>query len=441
MSRLPTESVETFAQRRRALSRKMGGGALILSAPLESIRNHDVHHHFRQSSSLYYLTGFEEPESILVFRPGMTPETVMFVRKKDSERETWDGFRFGPEATSSLFKIDQCYPIEEFENRAVELLKGIEKLYYRQYLNREVDEQMQNILIRTSKAMGRTGMGLLPVYDAEELIGELRVIKSDSELQNLRRACQISAEVHMEAMQYVRPGMSEREINGFLIYQMMKRGAAREGYGAIVAGGNNATTLHYVFNDQPCKAGDLLLIDAGAEFNYYTGDITRTFPVTGQFTDEQAHIYEAVLKVQKQIIEMIHPGLTFKELQETGTSLLTNAMLELGLLEGRKADIIEALEHKRYYPHGIGHWLGMDVHDAGLYFVKGQPRAIEENMCFTIEPGLYIPANDTKAPARYRGIGIRIEDNLRVTKDGCENMTSLVPKEIKDIERLMANRT
>lgn len=440
MSRLPNEAVETFVQRRKALGRKIPGSALLLASTPEHIRNHDVHHHYRQSSSLYYLTGFEEPESILLLRPGQTPESVMFVRKKDPERETWDGFRFGPEATSSLFKIDQCYPIEEFEARAVELLKGIEKLYYRQYLNPHVDEQVQNILIKTSKAQGRTGMGLLPIYDSEELLGEMRVIKSDLEIQNLRHACQISAEVHMEVMQYVRPGMNEREINGFLLYQMMKKGAAREGYGAIVASGNNATTLHYVFNDQPCKAGELLLVDAGAEYNYYTGDITRTFPVTGRFTDEQAHLYEAVLKVQKSIIQMIHPGLTFKELQDMGTQMLTEAMLELGLLEGRKADIIEALEHKRYYPHGIGHWLGMDVHDAGLYFIKGQPRAIEENMCFTIEPGLYIPANDTKAPARYRGIGIRIEDNLRVTKDGCENMTSLVPKEIKAIERLMANK-
>lgn len=438
MSRRPTEAIDLFVQRRKTLGRKIQGSALILAAPLESIRNHDVHYHYRQSSSMYYLTGFEEPESILLFRPGMVPETVMFVRRKDPERETWDGFRFGPEATSSLFKIDQCYPIDEFEARTVELLKGVEKLYYRQYLNREVDEKVQNILLRATKAQGRTGMGLLPIYDSEELIGEMRLVKSEADLQNQRRACQITAEVHMETMQYVRPGMNEREINGFILYQMMKRGAVREGYGAIVAAGNNATTLHYVFNDQPCKPTDLLLVDAGAEFNYYTGDITRTFPVSGRFTDEQAHLYEAVLKVQKDIIAMLKPGLTFKELQDLGTQMLTDTMLELGLLEGRKNDIIESLEHKRYYPHGIGHWLGMDVHDAGLYFIKGQPRPIEENMCFTIEPGLYIPAHDTKAPARYRGIGIRIEDNLRITKDGSENMTSLVPKEISDIEKLMA---
>lgn len=438
MSRLPHESIDLFVQRRKALGRKIQGSALILIAPLESIRNHDVHHHYRQSSSLYYLTGFEEPESILVLRPGMTPESVMFVRRKDAERETWDGFRYGPEATSSVFKIDQCYPIDEFEARAVELLKGMEKLYYRQALNPEADEAISRILVKVSKSQGRTGMGLLPVYDAEDLIGEFRIIKTDSEVANLRRACQISAETHMETMQYVRPGMNEREINGFLLYQMMKKGAAREGYGAIVAAGNNATTLHYVYNDQVCKAEDLLLIDAGAEYNYYTGDITRTFPVSGRFTDEQAHLYEAVLKVQKTLIDSLRPGLTFKELHEMGAQLLTDVMLELGLLEGRKSDIIDAQEHKRYYPHGIGHWLGMDVHDAGHYFIKGQPRSIEENMCFTIEPGLYIPAHDTKAPARYRGIGIRIEDNLRITKDGCENMTSLVPKEIADIEKLMA---
>lgn len=438
MSRLPNESIELFVQRRKSLGRKIQGSALILVAPPEHIRNHDVHYHYRQSSSLYYLTGFEEPESILVLRPGMTPESVMFVRRKDAERETWDGFRYGPEATQSIFKVDQCYPIDEFEARTVELLKDMEKLYYRQALHPEADETIQRILVKVSKAQGRTGKGLLPVYDAEDLIGEFRVIKTEPEIANLRRACQISAETHMETMQYVRPGMNEREINGFLLYQMMKKGAAREGYGAIVAAGNNATTLHYVFNDQACKAEDLLLIDAGAEYNYFTGDITRTFPVSGRFTDEQAHLYEAVLKVQKTLIDALRPGLTFKELHDMGAQLLTEVMLELGLLEGRKSDIIDAQEHKRYYPHGIGHWLGMDVHDAGHYFTKGQPRSIEENMCFTIEPGLYIPAHDTKAPARYRGIGIRIEDNLRITKDGCENMTSLVPKEIKDIEKLMA---
>lgn len=278
MSRLPTESIELFVQRRRTLAKKITGSALILAAPRERIRNHDVHFPYRQGSSFYYLTGFEEPESIFVFRPGSTPETVLFVRRKDPEKETWEGFRYGPEAAGGIFRVDQCYPIDEFESRAVDLLKGMEKLYYRQYLNEEVDEQIQNILIKTSKALGRTGMGLLPVYDSEELIGEMRLIKSEAEIQNQRHACQITAEAHMETMQYVRPGMNEREINGFLIYQMMKKGAAREGYNAIVATGNNATTLHYVFNDQPCKSGDLLLIDAGAEYNFYTGDITRCFP-------------------------------------------------------------------------------------------------------------------------------------------------------------------
>ncbi len=439
MSRLPHESVDLFVQRRKNLGRKIQGSALILAAPPESIRNHDVHHPYRQSSSLYYLTGFEEPDSVLLFRPGMTPESVLFVRRKDSERETWDGFRYGPEAASQIFKIDQCYPIDEFEERTTEFLKGIDKLYYRQALHREMDETIQKILVKVSKSQGRTGLGLLPVYDAEDLIGELRLIKTEPEIINLRKACQISAETHMEVMRYIRPGMNEREIHGFILYQMMKKGAAREGYGSIVASGNNATTLHYVFNDQICKAGDLLLIDAGAEYNYYTGDITRSIPVSGHFTNEQAHLYEAVLKVQKTLIASLRPGLTFKELHEMGAQLLTDVMLELGLLEGRKNDIIEAQQHRRYYPHGIGHWLGMDVHDAGYYFIKGQPRSLEENMCFTIEPGLYIPAHDTKAPERYRGIGIRIEDNLRITRDGSENMTLLVPKEIAEIEKLMAH--
>jgi Xaa-Pro aminopeptidase len=396
-----------------------------------------VHFPYRQDSNIFYLTGWEEPESVLIYRPGLNPETVMFVRRRDPERETWDGFRYGPEGCEREFKVDKAYPIDEFSKVAPQLLKEVDRVYYRMYKNREMDEQMQAVLESVKQMQGRTGYGLLPIHDADTMLGELRLVKSEYELTQLREACEISAQAHLAAMRFTRPGVNERQVQGVLAHHFFMNGSAREGYGYIVASGNAATTLHYNFNDQVCKDGDLLLIDAGAEYNYYTGDITRTFPVNGKFTDEQARVYEGILKLQKQIIDFVKPGIVFKELHDMGTSLLTDLMLDLGLLSGRKEDLIQALAQKKYYPHGIGHWLGMDVHDAGLYFKKGEPRPIEANMCFTIEPGLYIPAEDTSAPQKYRGIGIRIEDNIRVTANGSENMTSSVPKEIADLEKVV----
>lgn len=435
--RKPIFDMNIFSERRRKVGQEISGSALIVASHPELIRNHDVHFPYRQDSNLFYLTGWEEPESILLFRPGLIPESVMFVRRRDPERETWDGFRYGPEGCEREFKIDKAYPIDEFTKVAPQLLKEVDSIYYRLYKNKEVDEQMQTVVQAVKQMQGRTGYGLLPIHDADVLLGEHRLVKSEYELSQLREACEITAQAHLAAMRFTRPGVNERHIQGVMAHHFFMKGAAREGYNYIIASGNSATILHYNFNDQPCKDGDLLLIDAGAEYNYYTGDITRTFPVNGKFTDEQARVYEGVLKVQKQIIDFVKPGIVFKELHDMGTSLLTDLMLELGLLSGRKDDLIQALAQKKYYPHGIGHWLGLDVHDAGLYFKKGEPRPIETNMCFTIEPGLYIPAEDSSAPQKYRGIGVRIEDNIRVTSSGSENMTSSAPKEMADLEKVV----
>jgi Xaa-Pro aminopeptidase len=435
--RKPTIDMNIFAARRNQAGDQISGAALIVASHPEHIRNHDVHYPYRQDSNLFYLTGWEEPDSILIFRPGCQPESVMFVRRRDPERETWDGFRYGPEGCERDFKIEKSYPIDEFEKVAPGLLSAVDRVYYRLYKNPEADQKIQAVLEKTRQLQGRTGYGLLPIHDADTLLGEMRLVKSEYELSQLREACEISAQSHLAAMRFTRPGVTERQVQGVLAHNFYMRGSAREGYHAIVASGNAATTLHYNFNDQVCKEGDLLLIDAGAEFNYYTGDITRTFPVSGKFTDEQARVYEGVLKVQKQIIDFVKPGIVFRDMHEMGTSLLTDLMLDLGLLSGRKEDLIQALAQKKYYPHGIGHWLGLDVHDAGLYFKKGEPRPIAANMCFTVEPGLYIPADDSSAPSKYRGIGIRIEDNIRVTSQGAENMTSSVPKEIADLEKVV----
>ncbi len=426
--RKPTENVDIFKKRRQKAIAQLGSKALIVGAHPELIRNDDVHFAYRQDTNLYYLTGFEEPESILLLLPGKNPQEVMFVRRKNPERETWDGFRYGPADAQTQFKFDQVYPIDEFETRASELLKGFDGIYYRLRKNLKMDDTVLSIAESLRRTQGRTGLGLLSIHDADEFLGEMRVIKDEVELHNLRTACEISAQGHISAMQKIRPGMSERQVQAILQYEFLNRGAAREGYNFIVASGNAATTLHYNFNDQPCRDGDLLLIDAGAEFNYYTGDITRTFPVNGQFTKPQSEVYNHVLNVQQKIIDILKPGVPFRQLHEMGTELLTDAMLDLGLLSGRKADIISSGQHRKYYPHGIGHFLGMDVHDSGKYFLKGEPRPIEAGMTFTVEPGLYIPAHDTSAPAEFRGIGVRIEDNILITANGHEVMTKSAPK-------------
>lgn len=438
--RKPLENMKIFAERRARIAEQVSGAAIILSSPLESIRNGNVHNPFHQDSNLYYLTGFEEPGSILIFRPGMTPETVLFVRRKNPEMETWDGFMYGVEAAAEQFRMDKTYPLDEFEKIAPGLLKDCDRLYYRFYKNPKMDTWIQSSLLTHKMMAGRSGLGLLPVFDSDELIGEFRLKKGDADLTNMRRACELTAEAHTELMRYMKPGISERELHGFFIYQIMKRGAAREGYGGIFASGNSATTLHYTFNDQTTKDGELFLVDAAGEYNYFTSDITRSYPVNGKFTDEQAEVYQGVLNVQKAIIDSVKPGVTFQSLQESATEMLTEVMLELGLLSGRKEDIIKANEQRRYYPHGIGHYLGMDVHDAGLYMKRnGEKRLLEENMVFTVEPGIYIPAGDKNAAQEYHGIGIRIEDNIRVTAQGAEILTARAPKEISDLEKIIGS--
>ena len=300
--RKPIENPEIFKKRRKKVLAGLKNSALIVAAHPEQIRNDDVHHFYRQDSNMYYLTGFEEPESFLMLRPGKNPESVMFVRQKNVERETWDGFRFGPQGTKQEFLIDEVYAIEEFETKAVELLKGYEEVYYRLFKNPEVDQKIEKVLMSLKRASGRSGYGILTIKDADTFLGEYRLKKEGDDLANQRRASEISAEAHVAAMKFTKPGVNERQIQAVLSSQFHMKGAARVGYPYIIASGASATTLHYNFNDQVCKNGDLLLIDAGAEFNYYSGDITRTFPVNGRFSPAQKKVYEGVLKIQKELI-------------------------------------------------------------------------------------------------------------------------------------------
>lgn len=414
--------------------------ALVLFSHPDYVRNNDVHHEYRQDTNFYYLTGFEEPGAIFVWRPGQTPETVLFVRPKDPKMETWEGFRYGVQLTPSTFQVDACFETEAFAEQAPGLFKDVRTVFHRMYAHPENDRLIEEALKSTKALTRRSGNGYLSIKDPSPVLGDFRLIKEDNEVQLMRKACEISAQAHVELMRAVRPGMNERELQGIFIKEIMARGAARQGYPCIVAGGDNATTLHYVFNDQPLKDGDLVLVDAGAEFNYYTGDITRMFPVSGKFTEPQKRVYNKVLDVQKKLVAMIKPGVTLKQVSRHAIQLLSQVMIDENLVSGSLDDVIAEEKYKKYFMHGFGHWLGMDVHDAGRTNENGQSRTLEAGMCLTVEPGIYIPANDETAPEELRGLGIRIEDDILVTQFGNENMTEGVPKDVDEIEALMANK-
>ncbi|MFN7685177.1 MAG: aminopeptidase P N-terminal domain-containing protein [Oligoflexia bacterium] len=423
-----------FKQRRETLLKKAPGSVFLFPASEEVLRNPDVHFPFRQESNFQYLCGFDEPESFLVITP--TGSMVLFVRARDVEKEMWEGERYGTEGARKIFGADEAYTIDELPRRLPDLLKGAEKIYYRMGLHTAQDRLVLESMETQRRSLGRSGKSLPPVLDPNEVVGEMRLFKSDEEVALLRRACKITAEAHRTAMREVRPGMNEYEVEAMVDYSFRRQGAQRVGYGSIIAGGKNATCLHYRSNNEPLKDGDLLLIDAGAEFDYYTSDITRTFPVGRRFTDAQAKAYSLVLKIQKQAIAMTRPGVRLPEIHRFVCQSLIDGLLSLGLLKGDSAEIFKMAGHRRFYPHNTSHWLGMDVHDVGLYLKNGEPRVLEPGMCFTIEPGFYSQPGDTAVPAEFQKIGIRIEDDILVTASGCENLTVDAPKEIDEIEAL-----
>lgn len=439
--RTPGINIEECKARRARLAELAENSAIIVSSHTEFIRNHDVHHPYRQDSNLFYLTGFEEPESVFIFRPGKTPESVLFVREKNVDRETWDGFRYGPQLAKQIFQVDEVYTIDQIDEKAVELVQEVSKVYYSQYRDSWFDSHFQKLMMNVKARSGRSGKGVLPIYDAYPLIGELRLKKSPYDLEQMRKACDITAKAHIEMMKQTRPGVSERELHGLFIYEVMKRGCAREGYGSIVAGGKNACTLHYVFNDEILKDGDLLLVDAGGEYNYYSADITRTWPINGKFSDPQKRIYQKVLDLQKKMVSVIKPGLVIADHQKMAIEGLVDIMIDERLLSGSREQNIESNEFRKYYPHGLGHYLGMDVHDAGAYEISGVSRCYEQGMGITVEPGIYIPHDDQTAPEELRGIGIRIEDDIIVTSEGVDILTKGAPKEISEMEDLVGSGT
>lgn len=430
-----------FKQRRETLLEKAPGSVFLFPANEEVLRNPDVHYPFRQESNFQYLSGFDEAESFLLVTPAGSQgagksKMVLFVRARDVEKEMWEGERHGTEGARKVFGADEAYTIDELPKRLPDYLKGADKIFYRMGLNSHHDKLVLEAMEIQRRSLGRSGKALPPVADPNEVIGEMRMFKSADEVALLRKACKITAAAHKCAMQEVRPGMNEFEVEALVDYSFRKQGSQRVGYGSIVAGGKNATCLHYRSNNEVLGDGDLILIDAGAEFEYYTADITRTFPVGKRFTDGQAKLYELVLKSQKQAIAMTKPGVKLPEIHKQVCETLIDGLLTMELLNGDNAELFKTAGHRRFYPHNTSHWLGMDVHDVGLYLKNGEPRALEPGMVFTIEPGFYSQPGDTAVPAEFAKIGIRIEDDILVTSSGCENLTVDAPKEIAEIEAL-----
>jgi Xaa-Pro aminopeptidase len=419
--------------------RRMGEGSVaVVAAAPEAVRSNDTHYRFRQDSDFYYLTGFDEPEAVAVVAPAREENRyVLFVRPRDPERETWEGRRAGVEGARETFGADAAFPAAELADKLAELLDGARNLYYRLGANPALDQ----LVVRTlgeMRAQSRKYAVPDSVTDPGAILHEMRLVKTEDEIELMQRAADISAEAHEEAMRAARPGMMEYEIEALIEYVFRRSGAAAPAYTTIVGGGANATVLHYTANDAPLRDGDLLLIDAGAEFRSYAADITRTFPVSGRFSGAQRELYSVVLTAQLACVEMCAPGVTLEDLNARAVEVLTEGMLRLGLLRGDAAKLIEEKEYKKFFMHGVSHFLGMDVHDVGRYRVGGRPRPLAPGMVVTVEPGLYVAPDAEGVPERFLGAGVRIEDDVLVTETGRRVLTSKVPKQIEEIEELMA---
>jgi Xaa-Pro aminopeptidase len=414
-----------------------GAAALIVSQP-ELARNNDTMHEYRQNSDLYYLTGFEEPEAALLFLP-KHPEHrfVMFVRPRDPQKEVWTGRRAGVDGVKESFGADTSHTIGELTELLPKYLEGTDRLYVNLGQDHEKDLLALEMVNRTRRG-SRSGLpGPSRLIDAATILHEMRLIKDPGDLEALETATRITAEAHCEAMRSVRPGMYEYELQAVVEYHFRKAGCHRWAYPSIIASGPNATILHYESNSRRLNEGELVLIDAGGEWGFVAADITRTFPVSGRFTPAQRKLYDVVLDAEKKAIEAAVPGAKFTAPHDAALRALVEGMIALGLLAGEPEALIqEETSYKRYFMHKTSHWLGMDVHDVGRYMVRGEARPLEPGMVLTIEPGLYVAEDDSLAPEEFRGIGIRIEDDILITETGNRILTSGVPKDPDEVERL-----
>jgi Xaa-Pro aminopeptidase len=428
-----------FAERRQRFMEAMNGGVAVFFAAPSRTRSNDTEYKYRQDSTFHYLTGFGEPEAAAVLRPGHPEHPyVLFVRPRNPERETWEGRRAGPEGAVPRFAADAAYPIEELENRLPDLLENAKQVYVAMGESPERDALILGA-VRALKAKVRRGVTAPSAFlDPAAVINEMRLKKTPEELERMRRAAAISSEAHRAAMQALRPGMHEYEIEALIEYAFRRHGASGPAYNTIVGTGANATILHYVENSDVCRDGSLLLVDAGAEFEGYSADITRTYPVSGRFTPVQKQAYQIVLAAQLAAIDRVRAGTPFDAVHGAALTVLVEGLVTLGVLSGKAEELIEKEAYKPYYMHQTSHWLGLDVHDVGAYRTGGAWRALEPGMVLTVEPGLYFGEDQEDVPPALRGMGIRIEDDVLVTGGAPGVLTAATPKTTEEVESVMA---
>jgi Xaa-Pro aminopeptidase len=435
---MTAEKAEIFRQRRKRFIEAIGRGAIAIipGAPV-AVRSRDVEFPYHQDHDFYYLAGFDEPEAVLLVAPGHPDgEFVMFVRPRDKERETWTGRRAGVEGAVIDYGADRAFRIDEFDEIVPRYLCEAQRVYYPLGANERMNTKAVELMRASEANRERLGAGPTALLDPREIIHEQRLFKQPEELAAMRRAIAISDEAHRRAMSTARGGAGEWEVQAQLEYTFRLQGASGPAYPSIVASGPNATTLHYIHNDRRMEQGDLILIDAGSEYDFYASDITRTFPVATRFNPVQRELYALVLEAQLKAIESIRPGVPFDAPHEVAVRILVEGMRELKMLAGSLDEIIGSTAYRRFYMHRTSHWLGMDVHDVGLYRVAGETRKLEPGMVLTVEPGIYVGADDEEAPPAMRGIGIRIEDDVLVTAEGHEVLSAQIPKRIEDVEAL-----
>jgi Xaa-Pro aminopeptidase len=431
---------QEFITRRRHLMEMMGNNAVaILPAAPMRIRNRDVEYAYRPDSDFYYLTGFPEPEAVAVLIPGREHgEYILFCRERDPKTETWTGRMAGQEGAVDIYGADDSFPIEDIDDILPGMLENKQRVYYTMGTHPDFDQRLIGWVNRLRK-QSRAGIHTPGEFvSLDHLLHDMRLIKSGQEIKAMRTAAKISAAAHCHAMQICEPGLYEYQIEGAILHSFTQQGARESAYASIVGGGANGCVLHYTENSDRLRSNDLLLIDAGAEYDYYAADISRTFPVNGKFSKAQRSLYEIVLEAQLAAIEQIKPGNHWNEPHEVAVDVITDGLIKLGLLSGSKKKAIEKETYKKFYMHRTGHWLGMDVHDVGDYKIEDEWRVFEPGMTLTVEPGVYVSEQHPEVAKKWHNIGIRIEDDVLVTKDGCEVLTEAVPKHPDEVEALMA---
>ena len=424
---------KVFKKRRQRLAAELGNGVVVLPTAPERSRNADSHYDYRWDSGFYYLTGFKEPEAVLVMVLGDKPRAILFCREKNLEREIWDGFRFGPELAAEQFGFDEAYPCGELDQRMPEILADQDVLHTPVGADAAWDQRAASWL-NAVRAKVRTGISApSQIRDVRAAVNDMRLFKDDHELAIMRRAAAISSQAHARAMRFAKPGMREYQVEAELIHEFCRNGARQPAYGSIVAAGANACVLHYRENSAELRKGDLMLIDAGCELDSYASDITRTFPIAGKFSAVQRDVYELVLASQEAAIKEVKPGADFIDYHDAATRVLVQGLIDFKLCKGSVDAVLEDNSYKQFYMHRTGHWLGLDVHDAGDYMQKGKWRKLKAGMVLTVEPGLYIrPAPNV--PKSFWNIGVRIEDDVLVTAKGREILTAECPKTVKEVE-------